>query len=170
MRGGAVMPDPLPTDIPGFVVRAAQPETTPDDIRRMIAEELAGSDFAGAILNQATKLIPQIMLGDYTHPADSTESMDKFVQALMNSRDRLAEQSYTRGRNNGAGGASKRMQPALDKLTAERDAALAKLEHVQSAVPAGMALARAEVAFHRETLIAVSKFLADRSRSAPQGA
>jgi hypothetical protein len=25
------------------------------------------------------------------------------------------------------------------------------------------------VAFHRETLIAVSKFLADRSRTAPQG-
>jgi hypothetical protein len=147
-----------------------QPETTPDDIRRMIAEELAGSDFAGAILNQATKLIPQIMLADYTHPADASEAMTAFVQVLMSARDRLAEQSYARGRNNGAGGATKRMQPVLDKLTNERDEAVAKLAQVQSAVPAGMALARAEVSYHRDTLIAVSKFLADRSRSAPQGA
>jgi hypothetical protein len=147
-----------------------QPETTPGDIRRMIAEELAGSDFAGAILREAARLIPQIMLSDYTHPADATEAMTEFVRALAGARDRLAEQSYARGRNNGAGSASKKMQPVLDKLTSERDEALAKLAATQASVPAGMALARAEVSYHRDTLIAVSKFLADRSRSAPQGA
>jgi hypothetical protein len=146
-----------------------QPETTPADIRRMIAEELAGSDLAGSILREAARLIPQIMLGDYTHPSDSTESMDKFVQALMSARDKLAEKNYIRGRSAGGAIASKKMQPILDSLVKERDEALAKLAQVQSAVPAGMALARAEVAFHRETLIAVSKFLADRSRTAPQG-
>jgi transcriptional regulator with XRE-family HTH domain len=119
------LPDPVEfTAVPG-----------PDDARR-IRELLEGlingapAQPPGEFWDHAAAVAAQTLTGDFTMPADATESFEAYVRVLIEQRDKV----FRKGQKNGVGGASNTYKVKIAECEAqlglaERRIAAAQAEH-----------------------------------------